>query len=243
MGKMEKEFMVHLTASESKSKPDDVKTCRLLSGIGPKAREIYYTFTFEEEDDAMKFDNVIERFDHSFTPKKNVTYMRYTFSSFNQSEGQNIDAYVTELRNIAEHCEFAELKNSLIRDKIVIGIRDKKTQERLLRESELSLEKALQICRAAEEIKIQTDEWQVAQRAPRRLTMFTARDRPSKLLNKHMPNSKQVERSNRSTPDRKRQCLKCLKYHDPAECPAYNQKCHKCGHLGHYAAACRSKKW
>ena len=49
--------MVYLTASESKSKPDDVKTCRLLSAIGPKAREIYYTFTFEEEDDAMKFDN------------------------------------------------------------------------------------------------------------------------------------------------------------------------------------------
>ena len=65
---------------------------------------------------------------------------------------------MTELRKRAEHCEFAELKNSLIRDKIVIGICDKKTQERLLRESELSLEKALQICRAAEEIKIQTDE-------------------------------------------------------------------------------------
>ena len=72
-----KEFMVYLTASESKSKPDDVKTCRLLSAIGLKAREISYTFTFEEEDDGMKFDNVIERFDQYFTPKKNVTYMRF----------------------------------------------------------------------------------------------------------------------------------------------------------------------
>ena len=92
------EFMMYLTASESKSKPDDVKTFRLLSAIGPKAREIYYTFTFEEEDDAMKFDNVIERFDQYITPKKNVTYMRYKLFSYNQSEGQNIDACVTELR-------------------------------------------------------------------------------------------------------------------------------------------------
>ena len=67
------------------------------------------------------------------------------------------------------------------------------------------------------------------------------RQRPSKGSNKHRPNSKQVEKSNRSPPDRKRQCLKCLKYHDSAKCPAYNQKCHKCGHLGHYAVACRSK--
>ena len=65
--------------------------------------------------------------------------------------------------------------------------------------------------------------------------------RPSKGSNKHRPNSKQVERSNWSPPDRKRQCLKCLKYHDPAKCPADNQKCHKSGHLGHYAVASRSK--
>ena len=35
--------------------------------------------------------------------------------------------------------------------------------------------------------------------------------------------------------------FKMFKYHDPAKCPAYNQKCHKCGHLGHYAVAYRSK--
>ena len=234
--------MVYLTASELKSKPDDVKTCRLLSAIGPKAREIYYTFTFEEEDNAMKFDNVIECFDQYFTPKKNVTYMRYKFFSCNQSEGQNIDAYVTELRKRAEHCEFAELKNSLIRDKIVIGICDKKTQERLLRESELSLEKALQICRAAEEIKMQTDEMAGSSESTKKIEHVHSKShRPGKGSNKRRPNLKQVERSNQSPLDRKRQCLKCLKYHDPAKCPAYNQKCYKCGHLGHYAVACRSK--
>ena len=213
-----------------------------LPAIGPKAREIYYTFTFEEEDDAMKFDNVIERFGQYFTPKKNVTYIRYKFFSCNQSEGQNIDAYVTELRKRAEHCKFAELKNSLIRDKIVIGIRDKKTQERLLRESELSLGKALQICGAAEEIKIQTDEMAGSSESTKKIDHIHSKShRPCKGSNKHRPNSKQVERSNRSPPDRKRQCLKCLKYHDPAKCPAYSQKCHKCGHLGHYAVACRLK--
>ena len=137
---------------------------------------------------------------------------------------------MTELRKRVDRCEFAELKNSLIRDKIVIGICDKKTQERLLGESELSLEKALQICRAAEEIKMKC---QVAQRAPRRLTMSTAR--VIGLV------KGQININNWPPPDRKRQCIKCLKYHDPAEDPAYNQKCHKCGHLGHYAVACRSK--
>ena len=142
------------------------------------------------------------------------------------------------MRKRAEHGEFAELKNSLIRDKIVIGVCDKKTQERLLRESELSLEKALQICRAAEEIKIQTDEMAGSSESTKKIDHVHSKShRPGKGSNKHRPNSKQVEGSQK---DRKRRCLKCLKYHDPAKCPAYNQKCHKCGHLGHYAVACRS---
>ena len=100
----------------------------------------------------------------------------------------------------------------------------------------------MQICRAAEGIKIQTDEMAGSSESTKKIDHVHSKShRPSKGSNKHRPNSKQVERSNRSLPERKRQCLKCLKYHDPAKCPAYNQKCHKCGHLGHYAVACRSK--
>ena len=65
---------------------------------------------------------------------------------------QSVASYATDLRTRADHRDFGDLKDSLIRDKIVIGIRDNKTQERLLRESDLGLDKALQICRASEEI-------------------------------------------------------------------------------------------
>ena len=110
----------------------------------------------------MTFDVVIQKFDNYFTPKKNVTYQRYRFFSYNQNDGGSIDSYATKLRTIAGHCDFGDLKDSLIREKIVIGIRDSETQERLLRESDLSLDKALQICRASEEVKLQTQEIQGA---------------------------------------------------------------------------------
>ena len=84
--------------------------------------------------------------------------MRFRFFSYNQVDGQSVDEYVTELKSRSEHCEFGELKNSLIKDKIVLGVNSKKVQERLLREAELSLEKAIQICRAAENVKMQAKE-------------------------------------------------------------------------------------
>lgn len=68
----------------------------------------------------------------------------------NQQTGENIDAYVTDLKNKASLCEFDALKDSLIKDRIVCGVRSDEVRARLLRVPDLSLEKAIDICRAAE---------------------------------------------------------------------------------------------
>ena len=52
-------------------------------------------------------------------------------------------------------CEFAQLKDSLIRDRIVCGIICDKIRARLLKESELTLQTAWNICRANEAISSQ----------------------------------------------------------------------------------------
>ena len=138
-----KEFKFYLTATESDEKGDDVKTSRLLTTIGEKARDVYYTFTFATEGDDMKLDPVIAKFDEYFSPRKNLPYTRFKFFTYNQTNGQTIDEYVTELKSRSRHCEFGSLKESLIRDRIVAGIQDAKVRERLLRETDLSLDKAI----------------------------------------------------------------------------------------------------
>ena len=51
--------------------------------------------------------------------------------------------------------EFGDLKDSLIRDRIVCGINSQAMKERLLREPDLSLFKAIDMCRASDLSKIQ----------------------------------------------------------------------------------------
>ena len=51
-----------------------------------------------------------------------------------QKPGETIDEYVVHLRQMAESYEFGMLKDSLIRDQIVLGTRDEGDRERLLRE-------------------------------------------------------------------------------------------------------------
>ena len=57
---------------------------------------------------------------------------------------------MTDITNLTKNCNFGTLRDSLIRDKIVIGTNDPTVQGRLLRESELDLPKVIQICKAAE---------------------------------------------------------------------------------------------
>ena len=67
------------------------------------------------------------------------------FFSWAQESGEKINQYVTVLRKMSETCEFSTLKNSLIKDRIELGISDAKTRKRLLRTSDLTPEKAIEL--------------------------------------------------------------------------------------------------
>ena len=56
----------------------------------------------------------------------------YRFNKCDQKEHETIDAYVTSLCTLAKTCNFGQLENDLIRDRVVMGIRDNTTREKLL---------------------------------------------------------------------------------------------------------------
>ncbi len=101
-------------------KSDLVKSSILLTCIG-RRREIYNTFTFDNDDDNMKFNIIIEKFDEYCSPRKNITFQRHNFFTCHQKEGQSFDQFVTELKKLSQECEFGELCNSLIRDVVFNG--------------------------------------------------------------------------------------------------------------------------
>ena len=57
---------------------------------------------------------------------------------------------MTELKRLAKNCEYGELTNSIVKDRIVEGISNDRTRARLLREKDLSLERCIEVCKAAE---------------------------------------------------------------------------------------------
>ena len=85
-----------------------------------------------------------------FSPRPSPIVKRFEFNSRRQKEGESIATYVAELRKIAEHCDFGAVLSDMLRDRLVCGTVHKGIQRRLLVETALTFDKALEISLAAE---------------------------------------------------------------------------------------------
>ena len=213
------------------TKDDKIRVATLLTVIGDEALDVYNSFTWNNPADNGKIEKVLEQFEHFCEPRKNTIYERYMFFSRNQESGESIDKYVTVLKNMAENCEFAELKESLVRDRIVYGVSDSNVKERLLRVPDLSLKKALEVARAAEVTQSQ-------------LKQMDNLHNVHSISKKKTRTGKSQERKSTAAAEVLIDCKFCGRKHvkDKSKCPAYGQTCRKCGDKNHFAVKCKTKK-
>ena len=89
-------------------------------------------------------------------PKVIVIAERFRFYKRQQKEGETIAVYVSELRRLAKNCQFGDQLSIALRDQFVCGLFQESIQQKLLAESDLSLDKAQQIAQAAEMARLET---------------------------------------------------------------------------------------
>ncbi|KAJ8970287.1 hypothetical protein NQ317_007601 [Molorchus minor] len=142
-------YELYLLASGKSSKGDDVKIAILLNLLGDEGIQIYNTFEYEEGEDKTKLAVVLNKFGQYCNPLKNLVYEHFKFFKRDQLPSESIDQFVTALHQLASTCEFKE-KDVLMRDRIVLGVRDPRIQEKLLQSADLKLNEAIDICRSME---------------------------------------------------------------------------------------------
>ena len=192
----------------------------LLSIIGEDATKVFETFQWNEEENEEDPASVIAKFDAYCEPRTQVIYERYRFNNRKQERGEYIVTYLTKLKTIAKNCKHDEITaDEILRDRIVLGIRDDKIRERLLRCNDLTLQKAIDIVKAAEQteqqVKNMKDENQV-----------------NSLKNRHKHDSlTDVKQSSfdKSGKGTKIDCGSCGRKHARKDCPAFGKTCRKCG--------------
>ena len=112
--------------------------------MGAKADDIFQSFNLSEEQ-AKVYNIVKDKFDSHFVKRRNVIFKRAKFNTRVQQDGEPVDDFVINLYSLAEHCDYGQLHDQMVRDRIVIGIRDSQLSEKLHMDSKLTLEKATTI--------------------------------------------------------------------------------------------------
>ena len=143
-------------SSGLREKDHAIQIATIQSIFGIKARRVLKTLpNIPVNITERTVEGILTALETYCVPRKNTTYERYVFRMTIQ-EDRSFDIFVTDLRRKAEYCDFGAIKDSLIRDQIVVGINDPKLRERLLRETNLTLEKAIKLCRITEQSQEQS---------------------------------------------------------------------------------------
>ena len=213
--------------------------------MGEDADDILYSFGLTE-DERKSYNTVSTKFEAYFVKRRNPIYERAKFNMRRQEEGESVNSFITSLYRLAEHCNYRGLHDEMIRDRIVVGLRDAVLSERLQTDSELTLDKAITMARQTEAVKQQQQPVVRGNTENRHTKVDTVQGVQSlqhKQTTKNTSKKHTKTFSNQQNPKTSTKgCTRCGKFptHPRNQCPAREAKCHKCGKLGHYQSMCRS---
>lgn len=233
----------------SKDNEKEIVAATLCTVMGADCKRVMNSLPNLSEADKKDPDKILEELRKHFTPQQNVLYERFIFNTTSQKTGETIDEYVVRLRRLAESCEFGSLKDSLIRDRIVIGTTDESGRERLLRERPVpNLTKVIDSLRAFEiskthKIAISGKESETVNYTERK--RHVGKPKGQGKVSKHADSKKpsNTPKAKQRQPS-KDNCRWCGRKADHArkECPAKDATCHQCHKKGHFANVCLSSK-
>nr|XP_029713688.1 uncharacterized protein K02A2.6-like [Aedes albopictus] len=192
-----------------------------MNSLGPDVigtfKGLQLTEAEQQDPEAIK-----KALNDAYSPTANPTYSTYVFLKTDQQPGESFDDFLIKLRAAIRDCDFGtehegmNINDRLLKDKIVLGISSQKVREKLLSDPKLTLEKAIQICKASE--------------------------KTTETL-KEMDSENRGCSAVRSDDDGKPfQCRRCGSKHGKKSCPAYGKQCSACQGTGHFAKCCFSKK-
>lgn len=98
----------------------------------------------------ITYKDLVEIISKHYSPTPSCIVQRYKFNTRVRNLSESRASYVSVLRSFSEFCEFGDSLQDMLRDRLACGVNDERIQRRLLAESALTFEKALQVAQAIE---------------------------------------------------------------------------------------------
>ena len=141
-------FEIYAMATGVANKGEKVQCCVFLHVAGAEAQKVFRTLKIEEENQD-KLQPLVNAFREYCQGKTNITVTRYQFNSFNQTN-EGMDTYIRELQSRIAYCDYGNVENSMLCDRLVCGVKSDRLRERLLQTPNMTLTQCMEMCRLSE---------------------------------------------------------------------------------------------
>ena len=172
---------------------------------------------------------------------KNPIFARYELISCKQRSGESLDRYLRKLTQLSMDCDYqavsAQLhKEEAIRDAFIGGIISNEIRQRLLEDSNLTLQVAFEKARSLETAQRNAKSYQFVSPSAEHIAEVQSCAEDNKLEDLGRSH---LQDYSAATAEK---CVFCGNSRHPRKfCPANYKICFKCSKRGHFSRMCRSK--
>ncbi|KAI5736071.1 hypothetical protein M8J77_026278 [Diaphorina citri] len=142
-------FHQYLIANELNEKAEKQKVALLRLAFNAEVNDLIDNL--EERNHTVA--GIWDHLEGQLVPKNNTCYEQYHFFNRKQGQEETFLQFYQDLKNISKYCEFGDQLETILKVRIVYGIKNNQLRERLLRNPTLTLKDVVDHCRAAEEAK------------------------------------------------------------------------------------------
>ena len=214
-------FADYSTATELTKKAAELQAATLKTVMGKEILSRLELTEEEKKDTAA----ILAKLKAYFAPTRNILYERYLFHTAEQQPNETVHQYMIRLRHLAGSCNFGNLHDEMIRDRLVLGCRDKGARARLFREKDCTLQKAL-------------ESLQISEATQEQLKDIGGEDKPISIYAVSTDKVKPVNK--RIQYPEKQVCKYCGGKHEAVrtKCPAYGKTCRHCRKPNQFHTVC-----
>jgi len=210
---------------------EETKRSVLLANCGSSTFKLIRSLIEADKIDTTPYNDIVATVKNYYEPRPSEIVQRYKFNTRVRRSGETVAAYVAALRELAEHCNYGNKLQEMLRDRLVCGVNHPAITRKLLSEKELTYDKAYACAQSIE--ASERDSTNFKQKTP------TPTDSSGdQQLNYQSPRGKHGLPFKKGTVT----CYRCGGPHLASTCKCIDLECRFCKKKGHLARVCRAKQ-
>lgn len=225
----EREFLRYFRITQGYYLEPEVQVDLLLATAGEKVRKVYYQLALSSED-AKNLEKVVIAIRQAFSQQQSTVVNKYLFMKIRREPGEELDSFVTRLREAARRCSFADEDQRVLEQLIFSTIDNVEVLKRMVKDSPPTLDEVIRILKADEVATLEMDRMVGKGVCVHTVSHDNRRPRNQENHQPRIPMKKGGK------------CDNCIFDHSNTDqCPAKNMECFYCQKRGHMIGKCRKR--